>query len=216
GTRGARYRPVVLCVLDGWGIAPDGPANAVTRAKTPRLRALRERYPHATLEASGRAVGLPDGIMGNSEVGHLTMGAGYVRYQELVRINDAIDDGSFFTNGALRAACAAARAHGTLHLMGLLSTGGVHADLRHLTELVEPRVVGAGAPIADRDAVIFFNFRPDRARQLTWALMQPDFTGFVRARVPRDLTFVSFTEYKVGLPNVLVAFMPQEVVPMAG
>ena len=96
-TRGARYRPVVLCVLDGWGIAPDGPANAVTRAKTPRLRALRERYPHATLEASGRAVGLPDGIMGNSEVGHLTMGAGYVQYQELVRINDAIDDGSFFT-----------------------------------------------------------------------------------------------------------------------
>jgi len=308
-TRGARYRPVVLCVLDGWGIAPDGPANAVTRAKTPRLRALRERYPHATLEASGRAVGLPDGIMGNSEVGHLTMGAGYVQYQELVRINDAIDDGSFFTNGALRAACAAARAHGTLHLMGLLSTGGVHADLRHLNalvelarredvskvaihvfldgrdmpprsalellprvkgriatihgryyamdrdkrweriersyraivdadapsvataedavracyarpdcrdELLEPRVVGAGAPIADRDAVIFFNFRPDRARQLTWALMQPDFTGFVRARVPRDLTFVSFTEYKVGLPNVLVAFMPQEVVPMAG
>src|SRR5205807_5472834 len=137
-TRGARYRPVVLCVLDGWGIAPDGPANAVTRAKTPRLRALRERYPQVTLEASGRAVGLPDGIMGNSEVGHLTMGAGYVQYQELVRINDAIENGSFFANDALRAACAAARQHrGTLHLVGLISTGGVHADMKHLAALGE-------------------------------------------------------------------------------
>ena len=71
--------PVVLCVLDGWGIAPDGPGNAVTRAKTPRLDALFARYPHAKLEASGRAVGLPDGVMGNSEVGHLTMGAGYIQ-----------------------------------------------------------------------------------------------------------------------------------------
>src|SRR5712692_12012002 len=122
----ARYRPVVLIVLDGWGIAPDGPGNAVTQAKTPRLDDLQAKYPHAKLEASGQAVGLPDGIMGNSEVGHLTMGAGYVQKQDLVRINDAIDDGSFFANDALRAACAAARGHGTLHLMGLLSTGGVH------------------------------------------------------------------------------------------
>ena len=96
------YRPVVLCVLDGWGIAPDGPGNAVTRAKTPRLDALFARYPHAQLEASGRAVGLPDGVMGNSEVGHLTMGAGYIQYTELVRINDAIEDGSFFENPALK------------------------------------------------------------------------------------------------------------------
>ena len=306
--RSAPYRPVVLCVLDGWGIAPDSPTNAVTRAPTPNLRRLAEQYPHATLRASGRDVGLPDGVMGNSEVGHFTMGAGYVQQQELVRINDAIDDGSFFKNGALRAACAAARGRATLHLMGLVSTGGVHADLKHIQaladlarredvanvvvhafldgrdmpprsalellpkvprpiatihgryyamdrdkrwertersyrgiadadgprveraedavracyaspecrdELLEPHVVGAGAPVRDRDAVIFFNFRPDRARQLTWAFMQPDFAGFARGRVPRDLTFVTMTEYKVGLPNVLVAFPPQEVVPMA-
>ena len=125
-------------MLDGWGIAPDSPTNAVTRANTPRLRALAQAYPHATLRASGRDVGLPDGVMGNSEVGHLTMGAGYVQYQELVRINDAIENGSFFANDALRAACAAARQHrGTLHLMGLISTGGVHADMKHLAALGE-------------------------------------------------------------------------------
>ena len=304
----ASYRPVVLCVLDGWGIAPDGPGNAVTRAKTPRLDALLARYPHAKLEASGRAVGLPDGVMGNSEVGHLTMGAGYIQYQELVRINDAIDDGSFFENAALREACAAAREQGPLHLMGLISTGGVHADMKHLAALIElakrervarvvvhafldgrdmpprsalellpritapiatvhgryyamdrdkrwdrtelsydaivdaigprcesatdavescyqdtacsdelmpPHVVRDGAPMRDRDAVIFFNFRPDRARQLAWALMQRDFGGFRRRRVPQDLTFVTLTDYKVGVPGVKVAFAPAEVVPLA-
>jgi 2,3-bisphosphoglycerate-independent phosphoglycerate mutase len=306
--RKADYRPVVLCVLDGWGIAPDSPSNAVTRANTPRLRALAGRYPHATLRASGRDVGLPDGVMGNSEVGHLTMGAGYIQYQELVRINDAIENGSFFANAALRAACAAARGKGTVHLMGLLSTGGVHADMKHLAALVElarrekvenvvvhafldgrdmpprsaleliprvpariasvhgryyamdrdkrwdrversyraiadadgprvasaeeavracysdpdcrdellaPHVVGAGAPMRDGDAAVFFNFRPDRARELTWALGKPDFDGFKRTHVVRDLTFVTMTDYKVGLPNVLVAFPSQDVTPMA-
>jgi 2,3-bisphosphoglycerate-independent phosphoglycerate mutase len=304
----ARYRPVVLCVLDGWGIAPDGPGNAVTKADTPRLDALAAAYPHAKLEASGRAVGLPEGVMGNSEVGHLTMGAGYVQYQEFVRINDAIADGRFFKNEALRAAAAAARERGTLHLMGLLSTGGVHADLAHLNALVdlarregakrlavhvfldgrdmpprsalellprvagpiatvqgrfwamdrdkrwerterawdaivdakapsaataadaieecyaatdcvdermEPRIVGKGAPVADGDAIVFFNFRPDRARQLTWAFMQDDFAGFARRRRPKDLTFVTLTDYKVGLANVRVAFPTQPVSPMA-
>jgi 2,3-bisphosphoglycerate-independent phosphoglycerate mutase len=304
----AAYRPVVLCVLDGWGIAPDGPGNAVTRAKTPRLDALFAEYPHAKLDASGRAVGLPDGVMGNSEVGHLTMGAGYIQYQELVRINDAIDDGTFFENAALRAACAAARERGTLHLMGLISTGGVHADMKHLAALIElaerervarvvvhafldgrdmpprsalellpqiaapiatvhgryyamdrdkrwertelsygaivdaagprcdtataavelcyedsacsdelmkPHVVRDGAPVQDRDAVVFFNFRPDRARQLTRALMGKDFDGFLRKRVARDLTFVTLTDYKVDIPNVSVAFAPADVVPMA-
>jgi 2,3-bisphosphoglycerate-independent phosphoglycerate mutase len=307
-TAAPAYRPVVLCVLDGWGIAPDGPGNAVTRAKTPRLDALFARGPHAKLEASGRAVGLPDGVMGNSEVGHLTMGAGYIQYQELVRINDAIDDGSFFKNAALLEACAAVRERGTLHLMGLISTGGVHADMKHLAALVElakservasvvvhafldgrdmpprsalqllpkigapiatvhgryyamdrdarwertqlsydaivdahgprcdsaiaalercyedvacsdellkPHVVGGGAPMHDRDAVIFFNFRPDRARQLTRALMEKDFDGFARERVPSDLTFVTLTDYKVGLHGVRVAFAPADVVPMA-
>ena len=306
--RAASYRPVVLCVLDGWGIAPDSPSNAVTRAKTPRLRALAQQYPHATLRASGRDVGLPDGVMGNSEVGHLTMGAGYIQYQELVRINDSIEDGSFFSNAALRAACAAVRGKGTLHLMGLISTGGVHADMKHLAaivdlarrekvenvlvhafldgrdmpprsaleliprvtapiatvhgryyamdrdqrwdrversyrvivdadgpraataedairacyadpecrdELLEPHVVGKGAPIRDGDAAVFFNFRPDRARELTWALMKPDFDGFARSRVVRELTFVTMTDYKVELPNVLIAFPAQEVMPMA-
>jgi len=306
--RKASYRPVVLCVLDGWGLAPDSPSNAVTRAKTPRLRALMETYPHATLRASGRDVGLPDGVMGNSEVGHLTMGAGYIQYQELVRINDAIENGSLFANAALRAACAAARGKGTLHLLGLISTGGVHADMKHLAaivelarreklenvvvhafldgrdmpprsaleliprvpariatvhgryyamdrdkrwdrversyraivdadgphvataedalrscysdpacrdELLEPHVVGEGAPMRDGDGVIFFNFRPDRARELTQALVMPDFDGFKRTRVAKHLTFVTLTDYKLGLPNVLVAFPSQDVTPMA-
>ena len=304
----AAYRPVVLCVLDGWGIAPDGPGNAVTRAKTPRLDALFAQFPHAKLDASGRDVGLPDGVMGNSEVGHLTMGAGYVQYQELVRINDAIDDGSFFKNAALRAACAAVRERGTLHLMGLVSTGGVHADMKHLAALIElakrervarvvvhafldgrdmpprsalellpqisapietvhgryyamdrdkrwertqlsydaivdavgpscetavaavercyentacsdelmkPHVVRDGGPMPDRDAVIFFNFRPDRARQLTRALMEKAFDGFRRKRVVRDLTFVTLTDYRVDIPEVKVAFAPADIVPMA-
>ena len=295
-------------MLDGWGIAPDSPTNAVTRADTPRLRALAESFPHATLRASGRDVGLPQGVMGNSEVGHLTMGAGYIQYQELVRINDSIEKGTFFANSALRAACAAARDRGTLHLMGLISTGGVHADMKHLAalvelakrervksvvvhafldgrdmpprsaleliahvpariatvhgryyamdrdkrwdrversyraivdaegpgvataeeairscyadpdcrdELLEPHVVGDGAPVKDGDGVVFFNFRPDRARELTWALLKPAFDGFGRARVPRDLTFVTMTDYKVDLANVLVAFPSQDVIPMA-
>jgi 2,3-bisphosphoglycerate-independent phosphoglycerate mutase len=304
----AAYRPVVLCVLDGWGIAPDSPSNAATRADTPRLDAILRDDPHAKLEASGVAVGLPAGVMGNSEVGHLTMGAGYAEPQALEVIDRSIRDGSFFTNPALRAACAAARGGHALHLMGLLSTGGVHADMRHLAalidlatrervgtvvvhafldgrdmpprsampligqvgapiatihgrfyamdrdkrwdrtersyraivdaegpvvataedalrecyrsadckdELLEPHVVGAGRPMADGDAVIFFNFRPDRARQLTWALMQRDFDGFVRPRAPRGLTYVTMTDYQVDLPTVRVAFPPASVIPIA-
>src|SRR3989449_10266623 len=106
-----------------------------------------ETYPHATLRASGRDVGLPDGVMGNSEVGHLAMGAGYIQYQELVRINDAIEDGSFFSNSPLRAACAAARGRGTLHLVGLISTGGVHADMKHLAAIVELARRGKGGNV---------------------------------------------------------------------
>jgi 2,3-bisphosphoglycerate-independent phosphoglycerate mutase len=304
----AAYRPVVLCILDGWGLAPDSPSNAATRADTPRLDAILRDHPHAKLEASGVAVGLPAGVMGNSEVGHLTMGAGYAEPQALEVIDRSIRDGSFFANPALRAACAAARGEHVLHLMGLLSTGGVHADMRHLAalidlakresvgtvvvhafldgrdmpprsampligqvgapiatvhgrfyamdrdkrwdrtglsyraivdadgpvaataedalkecyraadckdELLEPRVVGAGRRMADGDAVIFFNFRPDRARQLTWALMQQDFDGFTRPRVPRDLTYVTMTDYQVDLPDIRVAFPPAAVIPIA-
>ncbi|GAC1459319.1 MAG: 2,3-bisphosphoglycerate-independent phosphoglycerate mutase [Candidatus Limnocylindrales bacterium] len=303
----AAFRPVVLCVLDGWGIAPDSPANAAIRAATPNLDRLFARYPHARLEASGTAVGLPDGVMGNSEVGHLVMGAGYADPQALEVIDAAVRDGSFFGNEALRAACAAGR-RGTLHLLGLLSTGGVHADMKHLAalialarregvtdiavhafldgrdmpprsagpllaavdapiasvhgrfyamdrderwertarswraivdadgpsaasaedalracyavpacrdELLEPHVVRHGHPVRDGDAVVCFNFRPDRARQLTWAFLQPAFAGFPRARVPRDLTFVSMTEYNADVPGIAVAFPPAPVIPLA-
>jgi len=306
---GERFRPVVLCVLDGWGIAPAGPGNVAERAGTPRLDELFRRYPHARLEASGRAVGLPEGVMGNSEVGHLTMGAGYVEPQSLDVINEAVESGTIFANAALRTACANARTRGgTLHLMGLLSTGGVHADMRHLAAIVElarrervprvavhafldgrdmpprsameliaqvsapiatvhgryypmdrdrrwdrvelawraivdaagprvaaaedalrrcyadpecrdellrPHVVGEGAPVRDGDSIVFFNFRPDRARQLTWAFMRPGFAEFPRARIPVGLTFVALTEYQVELDEVLVAFPAPEVLPIA-
>jgi len=317
-------RPVVLCVLDGWGIAPEGPGNVAARAQTPRLDALFARYPHAALDASGPAVGLPPGVMGNSEVGHLTIGAGYVEPQSLDVINEAVRSGAFFENPALLRACAAARdGGGTLHLIGLLSTGGVHADMAHLAaleelarrqrvprvalhafldgrdmpprsalellpratvpiatvhgryygmdrdrrwdrierswraivdadgprvtqaedalrrcyedpdcrdELLEPHVVGDGAPVRDGDGVVFFNFRPDRARQLTWAFLLPGFDEFRRARVPERITFVTFTEYQLGIglassltgdraenavEGAIVAFPAQEVVPIA-
>ncbi|HKW78040.1 MAG TPA: 2,3-bisphosphoglycerate-independent phosphoglycerate mutase [Candidatus Limnocylindria bacterium] len=311
-----RFRPVVLCILDGYGMASPAPGNAISRARHPRIDALL-RGPHAQLDASGRSVGLPEGVMGNSEVGHLTIGAGFAQRQDFVRINDDIANGAFFRNPVLVAACAQARERGVaLHLMGLVSDGGVHADYRHLIALLElaraegvsrvfvhafldgrdmpPRsapplldavrqamarfgagayatvsgryyamdrdkrwdrteraydaiVLGAGPATADvtgavdrcygdvacrdelmvpnvivsrdkplgtltdRESVVFFNFRPDRARQLTWALMQPDFPGFARKRWPRDLYFVSMTEYKVELPDVHVAYAPQPV-----
>jgi 2,3-bisphosphoglycerate-independent phosphoglycerate mutase len=130
--------PVVLVVLDGWGCAPPGPGNAVELADTPVFDALWARYPHATLDASGLAVGLPPGQMGNSEVGHLTIGAGRVVFQDLVRINRAIEDGSFLENEALRAAFARARERGgTMHLLGLVSYGGVHSHIDHLRALWE-------------------------------------------------------------------------------
>src|SRR4051794_10657367 len=125
---------VCLVVLDGWGLASDGPGNAVSQADTPTFDELWERYAHTQLSASGRDVGLPDGQMGNSEVGHLNLGAGAVVKQDLTRIDDAVEDGSFFENPALRAACEAAKAspRGRLHLMGLVSDGGVHSGWRHV------------------------------------------------------------------------------------
>jgi 2,3-bisphosphoglycerate-independent phosphoglycerate mutase len=129
---------VALVILDGWGLAPPGPGNAVDLADTPVFDELRARNPHTTLAASGEAVGLPAGQMGNSEVGHLTIGAGRVLLQDLVRVNRAIEDGSFFENGALRAAFARARERdGDVHLLGLVSKGGVHSHLDHLQALLE-------------------------------------------------------------------------------
>jgi 2,3-bisphosphoglycerate-independent phosphoglycerate mutase len=128
---------VVLIVLDGWGLAPDGPGNAIWLASTPNFDGLWAGYPHSELSASGRSVGLPEGLMGNSEVGHLNLGAGTIVKQDLVRIDDAIADGSFFENDTLRGACVAARERGRLHVMGLVSDGGVHSSLNHLRACIE-------------------------------------------------------------------------------
>ena len=310
-------RPVCLIIMDGLAYGADtGTAtqNAVQQAATPVLDELWQSCPHAFLEASGEAVGLPPGQMGNSEVGHLNMGAGRVVDQELTRIDKAIADGSFFENSVLRAACAFAREHtGRLHLMGLVSDGGVHSSQRHLYALLElarrqqvPEVaihcfldgrdtppdsaagylaqleaeterLGTGriASLAGRyyamdrdrrwdrvqraydaltadagaaqqpapsaaeaiaasyaagvtdefvvptligppdeqqlvrtgDALIFFNFRPDRARELSYAFTQPDFTGFERAVWPQT-HFVCLCEYDPQIPAA-VAF-PKE------
>lgn len=131
-------RPVLLVVLDGFGLAEPGPANAVALARTPVFDRIWAEGPHTTLEASGPAVGLPEGQMGNSEVGHLNLGAGRVVPQSLTFVQDRIDDGRLFENPVLVELCdAVAASGGTLHLMGLLSDGGVHSDLAHLEALVE-------------------------------------------------------------------------------
>jgi 2,3-bisphosphoglycerate-independent phosphoglycerate mutase len=132
------YPLVALVVLDGWGCAPPGPGNAVALAETPVFDDLWARFPHTTLEASGESVGLPPGQMGNSEVGHLTIGAGRIVYQDLVRINKAIEDGSFLRNEALVAAFERGRSRGAnVHLLGLASYGGVHSHIDHLRALLK-------------------------------------------------------------------------------
>lgn len=133
-----RPKPVMLMILDGWGINPSQDGNAVALARTPNLDRLFATYPHTRLQVSGRAVGLPDGIMGNSEVGHLNIGAGRVVYQDLLRIDVAIEDGSFFQNPILNQAVEGAKAgQGTLHLLGLVSDGGVHSHIHHLLALLD-------------------------------------------------------------------------------
>jgi 2,3-bisphosphoglycerate-independent phosphoglycerate mutase len=298
---------VVLVVLDGWGLAPSSPGNAISQARTPVFDELWERYPHTTLSASGRDVGLPDGQMGNSEVGHLNLGAGAVVRQDLTRIDDSVADGSFFENPTMKAACGAARAgpRGRLHLMGLVSDGGVHSGWEHIEacielaaregvpdlvvhaftdgrdtlptaaggylselerwlrhagrigtvsgryyamdrdrrwertklaydaivhargerattaagaiegarardetdEFITPTVIGDYDGMADGDAVLHFNFRPDRARQLTRSLGEPDFDEFDRGRAPR-VHVTTLTEYRNGW-DYPVAFPPE-------
>jgi 2,3-bisphosphoglycerate-independent phosphoglycerate mutase len=135
---GGPYPLVALVILDGWGIAPPGPGNAVELAATPVFDRLCEEFPHAKLVASGEAVGLPDGQMGNSEVGHLTIGSGRILDQDLQRVNRAIREGSFFENEALVSAFRRARAGGAaVHLLGLVSYGGVHSHIDHLRALLE-------------------------------------------------------------------------------
>ncbi len=308
-------KPVLLVVLDGWGIRREREANAIAIAGTPSIDALTHEFPSTELETSGLSVGLPEGQMGNSEVGHTNLGAGRIVYQDLVRINRAVEDGSFFANDALLMACRRAKqAGGALHLMGLASDGGVHSHMDHLfaclelarregvartfvhafldgrdtppksglgyvdqlekrlrdtgygrvasvsgryyamdrdkrwdrvalafativrgegyrassgviavgsshahgetDEFVKPTViVSDGKPVGtvkDGDAVLFFNFRADRAREITRAFTQEGFAEFDRKVVPRLSAYVCMTEYDrtFGLP---AAFPPQDL-----
>jgi len=295
---------VALVILDGWGLAPAGLGNAVELADTPVFDALWERYPHTTLLASGAAVGLPDGQMGNSEVGHLTIGSGRILFQDLARVNQAVADGSLQENAALVAAFERARERGgDVHLLGLVSYGGVHSHINHLHALLElagreemtertwvhaftdgrdvsphaatrdlgelpadriatvcgryyamdrdqrwertdraalalfdgegdvatdpvaaieasyargvtdefvKPVVLAGRPRIDpaRDAVVFFNFRPDRARQLSQRLLEAGVDLTTMTRYRDDFPFpVAFEDQKVRntLAEVLAA-----------
>ena len=312
-----KHRPAMLLILDGFGIRDEAHGNAIAAANTPHLDALFHKYPFITLDASGEPVGLPEGQIGNSEVGHTNIGAGNVIYQDLPRITRAIQDGSFFQNEALvKAMSNAAEGSGhTLHIMGLLSDGGVHSHIRHLLalldmakehhvkdvivhcwldgrdvppksadvylkqledhiheielgrfgvisgrfyamdrdkrwdrlelaynaltlseglhadspeealaqsyakdetdEFVKPTVI-TPQPIQDGDSVIFINFRPDRAREITRTLVDGDFDGFTRKKVVQDLTYVCMTEYDATMPNVMLAYPPEVVEPTLG
>ena len=292
--------------MDGFGMTDSLVGNAVRAAKTPRLDQFFQEFAHTELQASGLDVGLPEGQMGNSEVGHTNIGAGRVVFQDLPRITKSITDGDFFRNPAYCHAMDACKEKGTsLHLMGLLSDGGVHSHIQHLfallkmakerglekvyihafldgrdvsptsgvdfvaqtvekcreigigkiatvmgryyamdrdkrwdrveqaydamvygesavfnpvpvaavkdsyaagvtDEFVEPVVCDTDGTISDNDSVIFFNFRPDRAREITRTLVDPAFDGFTRQSFP--LTFVCNTEYDATMPNVEVAF----------
>lgn len=301
--------PVVLVILDGWGYREEVDGNAIAIAQTPVMDSLWAAYPHTLIHTSGKSVGLPDGQMGNSEVGHLNIGAGRIVPQELVRITDAVEDGTILKNPALVEICQKVQqCGGKLHLVGLCSEGGVHSHLTHLSGLLElarqqgiddvcihaitdgrdtkptdglrelqtilgyidkygvgrivtlsgryysmdrdrrwdriqkayevmvtdgegvgqsvlevlqasydagvtdefviPTRISPGA-VESGDGVIFFNFRPDRARQLTQAFVDPDFQEFERQRI-EPLSFVTFTQYDPSFP-VLVAFEPQDL-----
>ena len=308
-------KPTVLMILDGYGLSDKTEGNAVALAKTPVMDALEKEYPFVKGYASGLAVGLPEGQMGNSEVGHLNMGAGRIVYQELTRITKEIQDGDFFKNEELLAAVENCKAHDSaLHLYGLLSDGGVHSHNTHLyallqmakdhglkkvyvhcfldgrdtppasgkdyieqlldkmkeigvgevasvmgryyvmdrdnrwdrvekayramtagegetavcplcavsasydkevtDEFVVPTViVKDGKPVAtvqDNDSIIFYNFRPDRAREITRAFCADEFDGFPREK-RINVKYVCFTEYDVTIPNKSVAFRKVEV-----
>ncbi len=310
------HRPTMLLILDGFGIRKETHGNAIAAANTPNLDAFFKKYPFITLDASGEPVGLPDGQIGNSEVGHTNIGAGNVIYQDLPRITRAIADGSFYRNKALQSAMDNAKSPGhALHIMGLLSDGGVHSHINHLIALLQmanqnnvdqvyvhcwldgrdvpPRSaseyfttlenaideIGVGKigvisgrfyamdrdkrwerlelaydaltkgeglhaaspeealqisydkgesdefvlptiinnrPIEDGDSVIFINFRPDRAREITRALVDEAFDGFSRKKTLHGLHYVCMTEYDASMPNVKLAFPPESVEPTLG
>lgn len=306
--------PMVLVILDGWGYRDEDNGNAIHNARTPVIDSLWAAYPHTLIQTSGKDVGLPDGQMGNSEVGHLNIGAGRIVPQELVRISDAVENGSIQENQALLNVCQQVRYNGgKLHLIGLCSEGGVHSHLNHLMglldmakaqdiqdicihaitdgrdtqpkaaqasiqklqdyvdkigvgrivtlsgryyamdrdhrwervekvykvmtdsgvgngstalesiqasyadditdEFIQPIRLAPGA-IEPNDGVIFFNFRPDRARQLTQAFVDTEFTGFEKQAIT-PLHFVTMTQYDGSLP-VQVAFEPQNLSNILG
>ena len=309
-------KPNMIIIMDGYGIGDTAHGNAIEMEGSPNVKKLMKDYPSALLGASGLSVGLPDGQMGNSEVGHLNMGAGRIVYQELTRITKEIEDGDFFKNEALcRAADSAVKNGKKLHLYGLLSDGGVHSHITHLYALLrlakernvkevyvhcfldgrdvsptsgagfvrelqaEMKKIGVGriASVGGRyyvmdrdnrwdrvekaydmftlgtgehtedpaeyiensykngvtdefmipanvvengkcvgliekgDSVIFFNFRPDRARQITRAMTEASFDGFVRKTGFLDPVYVCFTQYDAALKNLTVAFRPQSL-----
>ena len=304
-------KPLVLMILDGFGIAPTE-GNAIAAANKPNLDKIFAENPHTQIGASGMDVGLPDGQMGNSEVGHTNIGAGRIVYQELTRITKSAQDGDMEKNEALLKAMNNAKENGkALHFMGLLSDGGVHSHNTHLYALLEmakklgvekvfvhcfmdgrdvppssgkdyvkelmgkleeigvgkiatvmgryyamdrdnrwervekayaamvygegeqaecplcamqnsydkevtdefvvPTVVKGAEPISEGDSVIFYNFRPDRAREITRTLVDPDFTGFERKKGFFPLTYVCMTQYDATMPNVDVAYKPESL-----
>ena len=304
-------KPLVLMILDGFGIAPTE-GNAIAAANKPNLEKIFAENPHTQIGASGMDVGLPDGQMGNSEVGHTNIGAGRIVYQELTRITKSAQDGDMGKNEALLKAMNNAKENGkALHLMGLLSDGGVHSHNAHLYALLEmakrmglekvfvhcfmdgrdvppssgkdyvaellkkleeigvgqvatvmgryyamdrdnrwervekayaamvygegeqadcplcamqnsydkevtdefviPTVIRGAEPISEGDSVIFYNFRPDRAREITRTLVDPDFTGFERKKGFFPLTYVCMTQYDATMPNVDVAYKPESL-----
>lgn len=305
-------KPLVLCIMDGYAFTDRKEGNAIYAAKTPRLDKIFSTYPTVTLGASGMSVGLPDGQMGNSEVGHTNMGAGRIVYQELTRISKSIKDGDFFANEAMTNAILKAKENNkAVHIMGLMSDGGVHSHIEHCLAIAEmckklgaekvfvhpfmdgrdvsptsgadflrflsnqlndigvgkigtvhgrfyimdrdkrwdrvetayktlvygegevcpdaaakleenyknditdeftvPFVVTPESCIKQGDSVIFFNFRPDRAREITRSLVDTDFDGFSRKDTNLLLNYVCFTQYDATMPNVNVAFNPQSL-----
>ena len=302
-------KPIALIIMDGFGYNHKDYGNAIRAAKTPNIDRLLANYPHTLIGASGMDVGLPEGQMGNSEVGHTNIGAGRIVYQELTRITKSIKDGEFFSNEAFTAAVENCKKNDSaLHLFGLLSNGGVHSHNSHLYGLLElakkagltkvyvhcfmdgrdvpptsgvdfvaeleeklkeigvgkiatvmgryyamdrdnrwervgkaydamvygegnkadnavdaikasyaadvtdefvvPTVIDENGKISANDSVIFFNFRPDRAREITRTLVDDDFTGFERRNGRFPLYYVCMTQYDATMPNVDVAFKP--------
>ncbi len=310
-------KPVALVIMDGFGYNPDAYGNAIAAAKKPNLDRYMKKYPHTLIGASGLDVGLPDGQMGNSEVGHTNIGAGRIVYQMLVKISKDIESGVFFENKAIKEAMQNCKEkNSALHLMGLLSPGGVHSHMEHLFGIVKmakqnglekvyihafldgrdvppssaaeymeetvaelekiglgkiatisgrfyamdrdnawdrvekaysalvyregvqetdpvqaiknsyknevtdefmlPTVIEGGAGIKADDSVIFFNFRPDRARQITRSFVDPDFSGFERKNGFFPVKFVCMAQYDATMPNVSVAYPPEQLVMTMG